>query len=251
MIKLLRSALVLPKYRFSTGHHHTPVPKSETSVFFESVTSTVKGYLNPNYIVEHDPSLSAEDKAKMKRFLIYRYNPEDPSDEPKYVSYYIDLKKISPMYLDALLYVKENMDSTLAFRRSCREGICGSCAMNCDGLHTLACIKEIDSDISKSSLITPLGHMFVLKDLVVDMTNFYSQYKTIQPYLKRKVPKKEGVNYFIFRKGNTCKVLKIERNLMDSMNACSALAARLLALLTGGTLMSTSVPQCSCKLTDG
>ena len=128
----------------------------------------------------------------MKRFLIYKYNPENPDDEPKYVSYYIDLKKISPMYLDALVYVKDNLDSTLAFRRSCREGICGSCAMNCDGLHTLACIREIDPDLSKPALITPLGHMFVLKDLVVDMTNFYAQYKTIQPYLKRKTPKKEG-----------------------------------------------------------
>lgn len=77
----------------------------------------------------------------MKRFLIYKYNPEDANDEPKYVSYYIDLKNIPPMYLDALIYVKDNLDSTLAFRRSCREGICGSCAMNCDGLHTLACIK--------------------------------------------------------------------------------------------------------------
>lgn len=131
----------------------------------------------------------------MKRFLIYKYDPENPSDEPKYVSYYIDLTKIPPMYLDALIYVKDNLDSTLSFRRSCREGICGSCAMNCDGLHSLACIREIDRDLSKPSLITPLGHMFVLKDLVVDMTNFYSQYKTIEPYLKRKEPKAEGVKF--------------------------------------------------------
>jgi len=67
--------------------------------------------------------------------------------------------------------------------------------MNCDGMHTLACIKEIDSDLSRPSLITPLGHMFVLKDLVVDMTNFYSQYKTIQPFLKRKEVKPAGVLY--------------------------------------------------------
>lgn len=139
MIKLLRSSL-LSRFRFSSGHHE-PLPKNETSVFFESVTSTVKGYLNPNYIIEHNPNLTAEEKAVMKRFLIYKYDPENPNDEPKYVSYYIDLKKIPPMYLDALLYVKDNLDSTLAFRRSCREGICGSCAMNCDGLHTLACIR--------------------------------------------------------------------------------------------------------------
>ena len=115
--------------------------KSETSVFFESVTSTVKGYMNPNYIKEHDPSLTEEQKASMKRFLIYKYDPENPNDEPKYMSYYLNLKTILPMYLDALIYIKDNMDSTLSFRRSCREGICGSCAMNCDGLHSLACIR--------------------------------------------------------------------------------------------------------------
>lgn len=93
------------------------------------------------------------------------------------------------MYLDALIKIKDEYDSTLSFRRSCREGICGSCAMNCDGYHSLACIKSIDTDIKKPAVITPLGHMFVLKDLVVDMTNFYTQYKFIDPYLKRKTPK--------------------------------------------------------------
>jgi len=133
----------------------------------------------------------------MKRFLIYRYDPEDLNDEPKYISYYVDLKSIPPMYLDALIYVKDNLDPTLSFRRSCREGICGSCAMNCDGLHSLACIREIDTDLTKAALITPLGHMFVLKDLVVDMTNFYSQYKSIQPYLQRKDQKGPNVIEFI------------------------------------------------------
>lgn len=142
------------------------------------------------------------------------------------------------MYLDALLYVKENLDSTLAFRRSCREGICGSCAMNCDGLHTLACIRQIDSDLSRPALITPLGHMFVLKDLVVDMTNFYSQYKTIQPYLKRKVGKQEGVRILLFSKGNIIKVLKTARNQMVFMSVSYAHVALLHALLTGGILMS-------------
>ena len=80
--------------------------KSETNVFFESVSSTVKGYMNPNYIKESDPSLTEEQKATMKRFLVYKYDPEDPTDEPKYMSYYIDLKKIPPMYLDALIYIK-------------------------------------------------------------------------------------------------------------------------------------------------
>jgi succinate dehydrogenase (ubiquinone) iron-sulfur subunit len=239
MMNILRSALALPGFKFSNAHHHSPIPRKETSVFFESVTSTVKGYLNPNYIVEHDPSLPVEEKAKMKRFLIYKYDPENPNDEPKYVSYYIDLKKIPPMYLDALLYVKDNLDSTLAFRRSCREGICGSCAMNCDGLHTLACIKEIDADLSRPALITPLGHMFVLKDLVVDMTNFYSQYKTIQPYLKRKVPKQEGVTYQLFRKENTCRASRTGRSWTDCTSACCALAARPPVPRTGGTPTST------------
>lgn len=64
--------------------------------------------------------------------------------------------------------------------------------MNCDGLHSLACVKAIDTDLSKPSIITPLGHMFVLKDLVVDMTNFYTQYKSIEPFLKRKNDKEVG-----------------------------------------------------------
>lgn len=96
------------------------------------------------------------------------------------------------MYLDALLYIKDNYDSSLSIRRSCREGICGSCSMNCDGMHSLACIKPVDKDLDKPALVTPLGHMFVLKDLVVDMTNFYTQYKSIEPFLKRKTPKEEG-----------------------------------------------------------
>jgi succinate dehydrogenase (ubiquinone) iron-sulfur subunit len=108
------------------------------------------------------------------------------------VSYYLDLGKFPPMYLDALLFIKDNLDSTLSLRRSCREGICGSCSMNCNGLHSLACIKEIDRDLASPAIITPLGHMFVLKDLVVDMTNFYTQYKSIEPYLKRKTPKRPG-----------------------------------------------------------
>lgn len=96
------------------------------------------------------------------------------------------------MYLDVLIKIKNEMDPTLTFRRSCREGVCGSCAMNLDGLHGLACIKSIEQKNNETAVITPLGHMFVLKDLVVDMTNFYSQYKSIQPFLKRNTPKAEG-----------------------------------------------------------
>jgi succinate dehydrogenase (ubiquinone) iron-sulfur subunit len=89
------------------------------------------------------------------------------------------------MVLDALLKIKNEEDSTLAFRRSCREGICGSCAMNINGRNTLACLCRIDTDMSKSSKIYPLPHTYVVKDLVPDMTLFYKQYKSIQPYLQR------------------------------------------------------------------
>jgi len=196
--RLLKSQVIKSSYintvqrAFGSGHHHRVVPDDRndaTSQFFESVTSTLKGITHVNYIVEHDGNLAEEAKKKMKRFLIYRYDPSDENDTPKYVSYYVPLDEIAPMYLDALFYVKNILDPTLSFRRSCREGICGSCSMNCDGLHTLACIKPIDRDLSKPSVITPLGHMFVLRDLVVDMTNFYTQYKSIEPYLKRKTPK--------------------------------------------------------------
>ncbi len=125
----------------------------------------------------------------MKRFLIYRSNPGDPDDQPILMSYYLDLNTCNPMYLDALIKIKDEMDPTLSFRRSCREGVCGSCAMNLDGQHSLACIKAIDKDLTNPAIITPLGHMFVLKDLVVDMSNFFSQYQAIQPFLKRKTEK--------------------------------------------------------------
>jgi len=98
------------------------------------------------------------------------------------------------MVLDALLKIKNEQDPTLSFRRSCREGICGSCSMNVDGKNNLACLSKIDDDCSKVSKIYPLPHMYVVKDLVPDMTNFYAQYKSIEPWLKQaEVPKdKEG-----------------------------------------------------------
>ena len=145
-----------------------------------------------NYYVEFEQGLSDEEKAKMKRFEIYRSNPNDPHDRPKYVSYYIDLKKCGPMFLDALIKIKDEIDPTLSFRRSCREGICGSCAMNIDGRHHLACICPIPKENLAKSTISPLMQMYVLKDLVTDMSHFYAQYKSIDPFLKRKTPKEPG-----------------------------------------------------------
>ena len=121
---------------------------------------------------------------------VYRANPGDPNDRPKYVTYYIDLENCGTMFLDALIKIKDTIDPTLSFRRSCREGICGSCAMNMDGRHHLACLCAIPK--TGKSVVSPLMGMLVIKDLVVDMTHFYSQYKAIDPYLKRKNVKKVG-----------------------------------------------------------
>jgi len=133
----------------------------------------------------------------MKRVDIYRSNPSVEDDIPKFVTYYIDTKKCGPMFLDALVKIKDEIDPTLSFRRSCREGICGSCSMNIDGRHHLACLCPIPAGNVEKSVVSPLMFMFVLKDLVVDMTHFYSQYKYIEPYLKRKSVKKEGDREFI------------------------------------------------------
>lgn len=128
----------------------------------------------------------ARDTTKLKKFQIYRWNPDSPS-KPELKEYEINLKECGPMVLDALIKIKNEMDPTLTFRRSCREGICGSCAMNIDGCNGLACLTKIPSEVGPAT-VTPLPHMFVIKDLVVDMTNFYNQYKSIEPWLKRKNP---------------------------------------------------------------
>jgi succinate dehydrogenase (ubiquinone) iron-sulfur subunit len=115
-----------------------------------------------------------------KRFSVYRWNPHIKL-KPRMQEYKIDLTKCGPMMLDVLIKIKNEIDPTLAFRRSCREGICGSCSMNINGINTLACLCKIpDIDLVK---IYPLPHMYVLKDLVPDMSNFYEQHKSIQPYL--------------------------------------------------------------------
>ncbi|KAG6391851.1 hypothetical protein SASPL_149612 [Salvia splendens] len=137
---------------------------------------------------EHASDAAAEAKSSStpKTFQIYRWNPDSPQ-KPDLQSYEIDLKECGPMVLDALIKIKNEVDPTLTFRRSCREGICGSCAMNIDGRNGLACLTKIESG-GGATMITPLPHMFVIKDLVVDMTNFYNQYKSIEPWLKRKSP---------------------------------------------------------------
>lgn len=124
---------------------------------------------------------------KVKKFQIYRWNPDQPEQKPYNQTYEVDMSACGPMVLDALIKIKNEIDPTLTFRRSCREGICGSCAMNIGGTNTLACISKIDADnLDKPTKIYPLPHMYVVKDLVPDMNNFYNQYRSIQPWLQRK-----------------------------------------------------------------
>lgn len=118
----------------------------------------------------------------IKKFQIYRYDP-DSGANPRIDTYEINLDECGPMVLDAIIKIKNEIDPTLTFRRSCREGICGSCAFNIDGTNTLACIKAI-SDIKGDVKIFPLPHMEVVKDLVPDLTNFYAQYQSIKPWLQ-------------------------------------------------------------------
>jgi succinate dehydrogenase / fumarate reductase iron-sulfur subunit len=124
--------------------------------------------------------------SKVRRFKIYRWNPDDGS-KPRYDTYEVDLAACGPMVLDALIKIKNEVDPTLTFRRSCREGICGSCAMNIGGRNTLACTCDI-ADFTGEVRVTPLPHLPVVKDLVPDLTTFYAQYASIQPWLKSKSP---------------------------------------------------------------
>ena len=118
----------------------------------------------------------------VRTFKIYRYDP-DTGENPRLDSYDIDMDACGPMVLDALLKIKNEVDATLTLRRSCREGICGSCAMNIDGSNTLACIKSC-AGIKGTVTVYPLPHMPVVKDLVPDMTHFYAQLASIEPWLK-------------------------------------------------------------------
>ena len=131
-------------------------------------------------IQESDPT------SKSKIFSVYRWNPDDQKN-PQLDEYEIDLESCGPMVLDALIKIKNEIDSTLTFRRSCREGVCGSCAMNIDGTNTLACTKPIE-EVKGKIKVYPLPHMKVIKDLVPDMTNLYAQYATIEPWMQSSSP---------------------------------------------------------------
>jgi succinate dehydrogenase / fumarate reductase iron-sulfur subunit len=123
---------------------------------------------------------------RVRNFKVYRWNPDDGKN-PQLDTYPIDLDQCGPMVLDALIKIKNEVDTTLTFRRSCREGICGSCAMNIDGTNTLACLKAID-DVKGDVKIYPLPHMPVIKDLVPDLEHVYAQYRSIEPWLQAESP---------------------------------------------------------------
>ena len=129
---------------------------------------------------------ATEDAKRVKTFKIYRYDP-DTGDNPRMDSYEIDLDECGPMVLDSLMKIKNEIDTTLTFRRSCREGICGSCAMNIDGTNTLACLKPIE-DVDGDVHIYPLPHRPVVKDLVPDVSQLYAQLASVEPWLKSKTP---------------------------------------------------------------
>ena len=118
----------------------------------------------------------------VRKFKVYRWEPEEVGN-PRTDTYEIDRDDCGPMVLDALIKIKDEVDSTLTFRRSCREGVCGSCAMNIDGTNTLACIKYID-DVKGEVRIYPLPHLPVIKDLVPDLDVAYAQYQSIEPWMK-------------------------------------------------------------------
>ena len=123
-----------------------------------------------------------ESKKNLKTFLIYRYDP-DKSEQPRIDRYEVDLSNTGPMVLDALIKIKNDIDPSITFRRSCREGVCGSCSMNIDGTNTLACTKYVN-DVKGDVKIFPLPHMPVIKDLVPDLKDIYKQYSSIEPWLK-------------------------------------------------------------------
>jgi succinate dehydrogenase / fumarate reductase iron-sulfur subunit len=122
-------------------------------------------------------------------FRIYRWNPDD-GQNPRIDTFFVDRDDCGPMVLDAVIWIKNKIDATLTFRRSCREGVCGSCSMNIDGQNTLACTLAID-DVAGPVKIYPLPHLEVVKDLVPDLNNFYAQHASIEPWLKTDTPAPE------------------------------------------------------------
>jgi len=150
---------------------------------------------------------------RLQNFKIYRWNP-DKGGKHVMEDFKVDMNQCGPMVLDALIKIKNEVDPTLTFRRSCREGICGSCAMNINGTNTLACLCKIPEDHTKEVKIYPLPHMEVVKDLVPDLSTFYQQYKSIKPWLQpaADAPRAPGGKEFLQSKA--------ARKKLDGMYEC-------------------------------
>ena len=172
-----------------------------------------------------------------KRFRIYRYEPES-GENPRMDTFELDLAETGPMVLDALVKIKTEVDSTLTFRRSCREGICGSCSMNIDGGNTLACTRAIE-DSAGDVTIYPLPHMSVIKDLVPDFTHFFAQYASIEPWLKTKTPDPSGKERL--------QSPRTGRSWTASTSASCAPAARPHVRATGGTASASLARRPCCR----
>ncbi len=144
----------------------------------------------------------------IRRFEVYRWDP-DTGENPRIDVFEMDKDNCGTMVLDAIIQIKNEIDSTLTFRRSCREGVCGSCAMNVNGKNTLACTKAISAypDVIK---IYPLPHLPVIKDLVPDLSNFFKQYASIKPWLNAKAPTPEKEHL----------QSKVERDKLDGLYDC-------------------------------
>ena len=147
-------------------------------------------------------------EAEIRNFRIYRYDPES-GENPRLDIYSLYLDDCGPMVLDALIKIKNEIDPTLTFRRSCREGVCGSCAMNINGLNSLACTSRI-SDYKGDISIYPLPHMHIIRDLVPDMSNFYAQHANITPYLRTETPEPQ----------HEWRQSREERALLDGLYEC-------------------------------
>ena len=126
---------------------------------------------------------------RIKRFDVYRYDP-DSGQNPRIDTYQVDLDDCGPMVLDVLIWIKNTVDPSLTFRRSCREGVCGSCAMNIDGTNWLACTK-FNADLATPATIYPLANMRIIKDLVPDLTHLFAQHRLVEPWLRSKSPEPE------------------------------------------------------------
>ena len=177
----------------------------------------------------------------IRKVNVYRWSPEDQKN-PRVDTFEVDMNNCGPKVLDILFKIKNEIDPSLTFRRSCAHGVCGSCAMNVDGVNTLSCIKS-HSDIKGDLNIYPLPHLRVIKDLIGDLSNLYKQYESIQPWLKTSKTEKENKKLTNHN--------KIDRSWTVTTNVFYVHAAQLPVQVIGGMEISILVRQSYYKLTDG